>query len=303
MVFYNVSWWIGNALLEFRIVLYQRLLFTVFSVSVVLFILLTRHQLQTDHIILAQFAGYALSSVCMFAFVRKLKISWKYIQQTHFRYFFDYGKFTSGSMIMGSLLRNADIFMIAAFLNQGAVAIYSAAQKTVEIFEVALRGMASHALPEFCKCANDFNLMMKKYVKASSMLLLGFMPLALLMSIFSEHIIKLLSGSAEYSGASTLLRIFMIYVLFLVVDRMTGIVLEAFGLARYNLAKTTLLVIVNVTGNAIALFCFHSLAGVAVVSIIAAVTGIISGMYFIMIHTGFSLSKQSIRNGFNYALR
>ena len=55
------------------------------------------------------------------------------------------------------------------------------------------------------------------------------------------------------------------------------------GLARYNLIKTILLVMVNVTGNAVALYFFRSLPGVAFVSILAAITGIVSGLYFILL--------------------
>jgi Na+-driven multidrug efflux pump len=74
----------------------------------------------------------------------------------------------------------------------------------------------------------------------------------------------------------------MVYVPFLVLDRMTGVVLEAMGMARYNLVKTFLLVVVNIAGNAIALYYFHSMAGVAAVSIVAALTGFGVGLFFLI---------------------
>ena len=74
----------------------------------------------------------------------------------------------------------------------------------------------------------------------------------------------------------------MVYVPFLVLDRMTGVVLEAMGMARYNLVKTFLLVVVNIAGNAIALYYFHSMAGVAAVSIVAALTGFGAGLFFLI---------------------
>lgn len=95
----------------------------------------------------------------------------------------------------------------------------------------------------------------------------------------------------------------MAYVLFLVVDRMTGVTLEAMGLARYNLIKTVLLVIVNVVGNAVALYFFKSLAGVAFVSIMAAITGILSGWYFILISSGMVFNSNHIRTGLNLIIR
>jgi O-antigen/teichoic acid export membrane protein len=303
MAFYNVCWWIGNGCSNFKAVFIQRLLFvTVSGIAIALFIVTESH-FSVSNIILAQVTGYAVSASVAYLFISKITLRLQWLNIGYLKFFFNYGKFTSGSMLMGSLLRNADIFMIDAFMGQSAVAIYGTAQKTVEIFEVALRGMASHALPEFCKAARNTKALMEKYVKLTSLIFLIILPLAFFMFIFSGQAIRLLSGSTNYSAASIILKVFMAYVLFLVTDRMTGVTLEAMGLARYNLIKTLLLVIVNVVGNAIALYYFKSLAGVACVSILAAATGIISGWYFILINSGLSITRHRIRTGFNLVLR
>ena len=64
-----------------------------------------------------------------------------------------------------------------------------------------------------------------------------------------------------------------------------------------------MLVAVNVIGNAAALYFFHSLAGVAFVSILAAVTGILSGWYFIVLNSGLVITRQHIRTGLNLVMR
>jgi O-antigen/teichoic acid export membrane protein len=86
---------------------------------------------------------------------------------------------------------------------------------------VALRGMASHALPDFCQCSDNYNLMMKKYIKTTSLLFMFFLPAALIVFVFSESFIQLFSGTG-YSGASIVLKFFMIYVLLLILDRDDG---------------------------------------------------------------------------------
>jgi len=303
MAFYNVSWWVGNARTQFGSVLAQRLIFSLISMNCILFFVLHKGSISIENLMMAQIAGYATGSVITLLFINNIKISYKLVDRGYLKYFFGYGKFTSGSMLMGSLLRNADVFMIAAFMNENAVAVYGTAQKTVEIFEVALRGMASHALPDFCKNATQFKSLIKKYIHTVTTLLLFSLPVAVLMFVFSDQVIHLLSGSNAYEGSSVILKIFMGYVLFLIVDRMTGVMLEAMGLARYNLVKTILLVVVNVAGNFIALYFFKSLPGVAMVSILAAITGIISGAYFIIRNSGLLLTRQQIRNGFNLVLK
>ena len=296
MVFYNLCWWIGHALSDFRSVLLQRLLFCLSSIVVMLFCYVKMGVLHTEYIILSQLAGYTIAAFVTVLFIRKLQIRRAYFDKEQLLYFLHYGKFTSGSMVMGSLLRNADIFMIAGCMGQGAVAVYGAAQKMVEIFEVVLRGMASHSLPDFCKAVHDKPLLRKKYITVTGKLFFVFMLPALLMAVCSQQVIRLMSGSDAYSGASLLLRIFMVYVPFLVLDRMTGVVLEALGLARYNLVKTIVLVLVNVAGNAIALYAFHSLAGVAAVSIAAALTGFGVGLLFLIKKGGLGLVNGKIKN-------
>ena len=123
------------------------------------------------------------------------------------------------------------------------------------------------------------------------------------MFIFSDKVIHLLSGSNAYVESSVILKVFMVYVIFLVIDRMTGVTLEAMGLARYNLMKTFLLVVVNITGNAVALYFFRSLPGVAFVSILAAITGMVSGWYFILQNSGLTIRKHHIVTGLNFVMR
>ena len=303
MTFYNVCWWIGNGCSNFKSVLIQRLIFVVVSASTIAFFVSTESVFSVRNIIMAQIAGYVVSALLAYLFVSKISVSYKMVDRGYLKFFFNYGKYTSGSMLMGSLLRNADIFMIDGFLGAAAVAVYGTAQKTVEIFEVALRGMSSQALPDFCKTARNRKALLEKYVKLTSLIFLIVLPLAFFMFLFSDKVIRLLSGSADYNAASIILKVFMAYVLFLVIDRMTGVTLEAMGLARYNLIKTVMLVAVNVIGNAAALYFFHSLAAVAFVSILAAITGILSGWYFILLNSGLVITRQHIRTGLNLVMR
>jgi hypothetical protein len=73
----------------------------------------------------------------------------------------------------------------------------------------------------------------------------------------------------------------MVYVNFLAIDRMVGVVLEALGLVKQNFVKTIVVASINLSGNLIVLACFSSLGGVAIVSIFAILAGIISGIYFL----------------------
>ena len=303
MAFYNLGWWTGNALSDFKSVFIQRAIFSAISASIILVFLLKNGTLNLNEIALSQLIAYVISSYIGVKIIRRIKISIQHIDLESFKYFIGYGRFTAGSMIMGSILRNADVFMIAYFLGRSPLAIYSAAQKTVEIFEVPLRGMAAHSFTEFCKYSDNIQHLAKRYFLITGRLILFFLGALVFMSVFSEKVIRLLSGSYSYNGAALLLRIFMVYVIFLTADRMIGVVLEALGLVKYNLMKTMIVAAVNIAGNFVALYYFHSLAGVAAVSILAVIAGIISGTYFITARTSFVLSKHHIQTGLNNILK
>ncbi|MDX2003149.1 MAG: oligosaccharide flippase family protein [Chitinophagales bacterium] len=303
MLMYNVSWWVGHGLLDFKSILLQRIVFCLVSSLLLLAFYQHGGQLFTNDIIISQVFAYGVSATIGWLVIRKIKLSFNLFDIEVLDYFMKYGKFTSGSMLLSSLLRNADVFMIAGFLGQASVAVYGAAQKMVEVFEVGLRGMASHALPDFCRSAHDHKGLLKKYVVISALLIFLFTPVALLMAIFAEWVIGIISGSSQYLGAANVLRILMVYVLFLVVDRMTGIVLEALGLASYNLRKTMLLVLVNVVGNFIALYFFQSIIAVAVVSIVAALVGTGAGLYFTVQYMGITLTAQHFKRGYQLIIK
>lgn len=303
MILFDIAWWSGNALSDFKSVLIQRIVFCLVSGGMVLIELYRYKTLSLYNIALSQLLGYIISSYVGIVVLRKIKISFRHINKETLLYFLHYGKYTAGSMIMGSILRNADVYMIAFFLGRGSVAIYSAAQKTVEIFEVPLRGIAAHSFTEFCKLSSNVSLLVKRYFFITGRLMFLFIGALVLMAFFSQQVIRLLSGSYAYSSAAVLLRIFMVYVLFLTSDRMLGVVLEALGMVRHNLVKTVIVAIVNIAGDFVALYYFHSLAGVSVVSILAVLAGIITGSYFVSTQTGVAWPKLSFRSGLHNILK
>jgi O-antigen/teichoic acid export membrane protein len=188
------------------------------------------------------------------------------------------GRYTVGTMISGSLLRNSDTFMIAALLNTPAVVTYTIAQKFIEIFETVLRSAASSSFPSLYLIRENKKLFSRKLARINSLLMAGFIPAAIIVFIFSSDIVHMFSGTADYTISSNLLKIFMPFVILLPADRLIGVALEAHDLSRSNFKKTLLLCLVNVTGNYIALTYFHSLLLVAVVSSIALIISIGSGL-------------------------
>lgn len=282
MVFYNISWWVHSGLGNFRFVFFQRLALIITTVASLLIFYYLNHSLHFNHVAFSLFIGYALSALAGFVVASYLRVKLVYVSKNKLKANFNYGKYTIGTMLGGSLLRNADTFMIAAFMSSSAVAIYTLAQKLIEVFEIILRTAASTSLPILFKMSHDAAAFAQKLVFRIVSLTVLFTPAAIAVFIFSDQIINLLSGGdPAYQISASILRIFVVYILLLPCDRMLGVALEALNFARLNLFKTLILVGINLTGNFIALYVFKSLPAVAAVSSLALIGAIITGILFL----------------------
>lgn len=281
MTFFNLSWWKNTGCNRFVRIFWLRLVFVLVSAIALLFFYLW-HNLSFNGLATCQLMGYGIASSISILQISS-DISFKAIKIKYAKMILNYGKYTVGTLMSSSLLRNADTFMIAGFLGNQAVAIYSLAQKLIEVFEVVLRSIAATALPALVKLKDDvvrFSGFLASQIFFVSVI---FVPVVIILFGFSAHAIQLISGSGDYIESARILEVFLVYVLLLPADRFAGIALEAIGHPGLNLLKTLLLIVVNISGNLIVLTYFKSLTGVAAVSSIAVITGIISG-YWLLKH-------------------
>jgi len=280
MVIYNLSWWLNTGINNFKRILIQRLIFCLISISFILFEYFNNHPIGFDTLVISQVLGYTSSSIYSI-FANHFTFTFRYVHKDTLVLYAHYGKYTLGTMLGSSLLRNSDTFMIAAFIDTKSVAIYVLAQKIIEIFEVILRSMASTLLPTLYQLKENIIVFYKSWFITSTKLTLLFLPLSILVFIFSDTVIFWISGSDSYNESSFILRIFMVYVLLLPLDRLIGIALEILSKPHWNLIKTVVLTIINIAGNYVTLYYFHSLGAAAAVSSLALCFSIIAGFYFL----------------------
>lgn len=295
MLIYNITLWWNSGRSDFRSVFIQRMVFSIVSVLIMAAYYFREQSLNFSIAVIALSAGYLCSALLAFIQKGQLKISIHYLSRKIRTSLLHYGKYTIGTMLGSSLLRSADAFMIAGFINAGAVAIYAAAQKLTEVFEVLLRSVAVTALPMLYGYRNDTVAFSHKLLLRMVMVTLVFIPAAILIAVLSCQVITLISGFDDVAQSALILRIFMLYVLLLPCDRLLGVALEACNLPQFNLMKTFAVVMVNIVGNFIALQYFHSLTGVAMVSIFALSAGIITGFYLLFKKVSLPV-KQHVQN-------
>jgi O-antigen/teichoic acid export membrane protein len=217
------------------------------------------------------------------------------------RIIFNFGKYTTLTLIGTNLLRSADTLIISLSpLGTAAVALYSIPMKITELQQIPLRSFAATAFPRMSKASMNGSVKAVKdlfYTYAGAMsYLFAFMSLGIF--FFAEYLVLILGG-AQYlgtdaaTGTSTVLlvRIFALYGLLLPVERMTGIGLDSINLPNLNFLKVLWMVVANVVGDLAAIFIFGSLEAVAIASIVFTLLGIWIGYYFLDREVGLEHRK------------
>lgn len=229
-----------------------------------------------------------LGLLCLFdlKYAFPLKFDWKTIKEM-----FGFSKYTVITTVASNVLKSADVILINAFLGPTMVAIYNIPLKLLEVVEIPLRSWAMSAFPRLSKLASEgkfaqFKSNFTKEVKYFTLLLLPFLGIAF---HFSEQIITLYAGEG-FVAASPILKVFIVYLLVMPLDRYLGIALDSVNLPHINTMKVVLMASLNIFGDWYILSHRLDLSAVALVTVVNTLFGIFVGLFFM----NKKLSEQNV---------
>lgn len=203
---------------------------------------------------------------------------------------FQFGKFSTGTLLLSNLLRSSDTFLIAAWLGPAAVTIYTVPQRLLELVEMPTRSIVITAIPQLAALHQQQKLtrFADEFHRFAGQLWIALLPVALGGFIFAEPLVRLLGGNG-FEDSVLVLRFFMIYASLVPLERYSGVGLDALGHPHRNLQKVILMLIVNVVGDILALYLFKSVASVAFVSIATFLVGLLLGFRMMKPYAAVSL--------------
>lgn len=175
-------------------------------------------------------------------------ISWPWVRQL-----FHYGKFILGTNISTMLYKSVDKFMLGLVLPGGgkvAIALYEAAIKVTNMTEVPTLSMASILFPQSARRQLEDGTSGLKilYEKAVGAVMAILLPAILIVLIFADWIIYFIAGP-EYAAAAILLRLTILYGLFMPFAVQFGTVLDSTGQAQINFRFTLFGAVLNILSN------------------------------------------------------
>lgn len=219
-------------------------------------------------------ALWLFSYAALFTSITTTILSWSAVQHM-FRATYQkvldiwaFGKFTSGTQLITSLLTNTDVFLIEHFLGSGSVALYEYGRKWLEIFEVPFRSIAGVYYSRVSAMVNNNRLsevwsFITKRVFRTAGLSILVVPIIYFMA---PWLIELIS-SERHNESIWVFRILLILPVLIPFDRFYGLSLDAIGLPKLNFYKGIILLVTNFALDVLVLKMGGGILGVAIVSV------------------------------------
>lgn len=219
----------------------------------------------------------------------------------------DFGRFSMISLLVSNLLRSSDRLLIGALLGPEAVVIYTLPQRLLELIEMPIRSIVITDMPLLAQLYANQSIQAWAtfFNQQAGRLWVALLPLSICGFLAAQPLVQLLGGDG-FSDSSNVLRFFMIYALILPLDRYAGVGLDVVNKPQLNLVKVICMLAVNVIGDVIAIQVFHSVVGVAFVSIATFLLGLLLGFQFLRrfapvslltaMHTGVGSIQQFVKH-------
>ncbi len=220
---------------------------------VVLSFLFVQDQQSITILAFIQLAGAFLASAVAvyfgkkyFAFGGKLDMKWIHT-------LFHYSKYTFGTNLSTMLYKTIDKFMLGGMISEVATAVYQAAISITNLVEVPATSVANVVFPQGAKNSEKTGEDRRKalcdlYEKSVGAILAILVPFIAVVFIVPELPLWIIAGE-KYLDAAPILRITILYGLFLPYAIQFGTVLDSMGKPKINFYFTMASAVLNIFFN------------------------------------------------------
>lgn len=205
--------------------------------------------------VLAAFLGSTIAVYHAWPFFNfSKKIDWGWIKKL-----IDFGKYAVSTNLSVILYKNMDKMMLGGMISTTSVAIYDLAIRITNLMEIPTFSAAAVVFPQSARemATKGKEGVKKMYEQLVGGILALLVPIILFIEIFPEFIILIIAGE-QYLPAAPLLRITILFGLFLPFGSQMGTVLESIGKPNINFYCTLLGFVLNIIFN----FLFISWLGI-----------------------------------------
>lgn len=206
----------------------------------ILYLFIGKMPVHLSQLAFTQLVGAVVASLVSWLFARKYAVFSKKIDWNWVRKLFAYGKFVLGTNISTQLYKTVDKLLLGSLPGGGpaAVAVYDAAIRITNLTDVPTASMASILFPQSSRRIQQGNGAVKDlYEKAVGAILAFMIPCVIGVLLLADWLIFITAGAA-YAESANLLRITILFGLFLPYAVQFGTVLDSIGKPQVNFAYT-----------------------------------------------------------------
>lgn len=275
----------------------------------VLIMLLIGSELTTTKLVYFQIITAVLGSFTSYLFARKYlsfsaQVDWDWAKRL-----FNFGRFVFGTNLSTMIYKNIDKLMLSAMIGPEVTGIYEVAIKFTNLVDVPTFSIAAITFPQSArKMIEEGKSAVKRiYEKSVAVILTLLLPFLLFIFIFAEEII-LFMAKEEYAGSVPVLRITILFGLFIPFAVQFGTIMDSMGKPKLNFRLTIIMATLNLILNYIFIqqfgiigAAYGTLLAWAIVFVIGQV--ILYRLLDVRFYNAFLRIPELIRDGIGMAQR
>ena len=214
----------------------------------------------------------------------------KYATKNMIRKIFKYGTYSLGSSIGSHLNQASSTFLIGMFIGTIPVAIWSVSIKLNQVVDNPVRSVVMALFPKITQMhkENKFNSINNLLYKTIALFFFVTIP-ATLFVYFGADLILLILADGKYPEAKVILQTLTIFMLFIPIDKMMGVTINAINKPQFNTIKIAITTTFSIIVTAATLYLFRDLIWVAYTSVATIMLGTLVGALFLKKEIGFHI--------------
>ncbi len=216
----------------------------------ILGLFLFKSEMTLEKLAYCQIFTAVVGSIVSYSFARKYlefspQIDWAWVKQL-----FNFGRFVFGTNLSTMLYKNIDKLMLSAMIGPEVVGVYDLAIKVTNLVEVPTFSIASVVYPQSARqmLTEGKTAVKRLYEKSVGAIMTLILPFLAFIFLTADYII-LLMGTDKFTDSVAVLRITILFGLFIPFAIQFGTAMDSMGKPKMNFRLTITMALLNAVLN------------------------------------------------------
>ncbi|MFY7829393.1 MAG: flippase [Flectobacillus sp.] len=304
---HNITFLLSGVLAIFNSVEQAHLAFngvfiTTFVRQAVLFLFIlvcfiTKFTIPLAYLVYIQIVAVVIATLIGYSYARKHLTLDRQLHKEWISKLFHFGKYTFGTSVSSILSGTIDQMMLGAMLSPVASGAFNVAVRITNLIEIPTNSIATIVFPQSAKRAQEgIDGVRYLYEKSVGTILALVIPAIIFLYLFSDLIVNIIAGG-KYDDSIPLLKITLLYCIFVPFGRQFGIVIDSIGKTKLTFSVVVFSACLNIAMNYF-LISSQGVMGAARATLVSSFIGFIIGQVIL-----YKELKVNVLHPFIYAFR